>query len=1065
MGLAEQYKEILNQNIFGVVAVFDYATDFYRFWNEKDDGDGRVLLPAPEIIEVASGSTQKALVIIWNDMPDDKSDNGKLLVSHLTPLDWALAFALRMLELEKVDRADFSIHIIDFTVKAYEDVFVSRVRDTLLAEMPWVTLYAPLVPKDKNGKCARYRRGFKHITELIPVEDVYGQPTLFILPSDVLTMANSLKGQEESVKQALGLVANTWRSSVIQSDDHHDLNNIVAPILMPIIMELENATSGNDKSIMTAFVHRLSWCGLLDLVTVEFDAPEFSTPLDIVAIDDQLAMGWDRVLGALVGIPPENVKAMPDSDQIEVLGSSSSVNLSGATDPNCLLKALGITQNADTVKVDINLYKKRKFDSPEPTDNDSRPWMLVLDLRLFSGKVSEERKWYRTLASAAIQIAEWEKKEKEKKPVGKDVLAWRGFDDIKQVEYLADDKNPCDEGHTDTELSLFARLCALRWPSVPIIVFSATGRRGLIAKLAEYGNIFLSSQKPNVLAGNQGEQVAAFTESWTRELQAALSLVDVQSSLLKLMNANNPVGKINLTQTNTHKHIIMALDEAGDFSAFPQSAIGGVMLVAEGKSKDDAIEKAYVFQEDLRKEGINFYDQPPYYTDWGMAGNPVNVPFINKKTNVSAMLATVVKGASTGITLSSFRYVIPIQGYTTNAYKDEAYLRGLTRCIEIATCEMLPSLGVDWEKNVTISAWFPTKQTSFSVSDKPTVTEAAQAEAEAAQAAMAYDFRLESFKSPLVEAIGGFGKAYSIFLSAIGGRGEFKNVMKAVVSLKSRKIPYNEGDNGYSPANDWYCKRCNMVERREKPNRSQAALCERDNLHTIADYSVMSHLADKILHWQTPPNAYIYKSELNADYSFDVMESVKLNDFLHTARLFDQEREIDGFKLAYKYDNFIEGMNEKGSGALAPIERKLIQKLKEFAPNLKGATLTELAGIRTRGIEAYATGVAANQNHKQKKNHPQKKKQDSHPISKMTPVNENIPLNENELRIIFKDSEYAVLARENGNPCGVILMANKKVAECEIGQIVVVKNMYSNKFVKVSHSEIGLGILDFVRRR
>jgi hypothetical protein len=935
MELAKQYKEVLSQKYNSEVAVFDYAADFDKFWHSSD-----LFTPAPYIANKAEDSEYKALIILWDGMPDDGNPISKPLVPHLTPLDWVLAFTIQKLILGEKTGVNFSIHIVDFTVKAYENAYASLIHGTLLDELPWLNLYAPLVPSN-----APYRKRYVYLDNLM------GNYAIQELGYAV-TMATALCDRESEVLERLKNVADLWRSSVLQSDDHHDLNNIVAPILMPIMMGRDDLSPERLSVIMVAFLHRLKWCGLFDWKTVKLSDAEFSSSLDIVAIDDQLAMGWDGVLGALVGISPENVKAMPDSDQIEVLGSISSINLYGATNPNCLLKDLGITQDAGTVKVDINLYKRRKFDSPKPLDSNSRPWMLVLDMRLFSGKISEEQAWYGTLASAAIRIAEECKGE----------LAWSGFDESEQIQHLANG-GALDEAHTDTALSLFARLCALRWPSVPIIVFSATGRRGLTAKLAEYGNIFLSSQKPNVLAGNQGEQVAAFMESWARELQAALSLINVQSSLLKLTRANNSVGKNNSTQTSPHKHIIMALDEAGDFTVDPQSAIGGVMLVAEGTSKEDAIKNAYVFQESLRKEGINFYEQPPYYTDASMPGNHV-AAFIKKKTDISAMLKKV-KNVSRGITLSSFRYVIPMQGYTTNAYKDEAYLRGLTRCIEIATCEMLPSLGVDWTNNVTISAWFPTKQTGFEDSSVQTGVDAAS------QAAMAYDFRLERFGSSRVEALGGFGKAYSIFLTAIGERREFIKIMKAIVSLKARKIPYADDDGRFSPANDWYCKDCNIVERRVPPKaKGLAANC---NMHqksvTIADYSVMSHLADAIINKNKSPNDGYYKNELNAAYSFNVIENVKLNDFLHTARLFDQEREIDGFKLAYKYDSFIEGINEKGSGALAPIERRLIQKLNEFAPDLKGTTLTELAGIRTRGFGVTTMGVAANQNHQKRNKH------------------------------------------------------------------------------------------------
>lgn len=84
-----------------------------------------------------------------------------------------------------------------------------------------------------------------------------------------------------------------------------------------------------------------------------------------------------------------------------------------------------------------------------------------------------------------------------------------------------------------------------------------------------------------------------------------------------------------------------------------------------------------------------------------------------------------------------------------------------------------------------------------------------------------------------------------------------------------------------------------------------------------------------------------------------------------------------------------------------------------------------------------------------------------------TTVVKKLPLGKNELRIKCKDSvgedgvSYAVLALDNGIPCALLSMANKKVAECEIGQIVVVNSMNSNRNAKVGHSEYKLSVLDF----
>jgi hypothetical protein len=79
-----------------------------------------------------------------------------------------------------------------------------------------------------------------------------------------------------------------------------------------------------------------------------------------------------------------------------------------------------------------------------------------------------------------------------------------------------------------------------------------------------------------------------------------------------------------------------------------------------------------------------------------------------------------------------------------------------------------------------------------------------------------------------------------------------------------------------------------------------------------------------------------------------------------------------------------------------------------------------------------------------------------------------LQLGKNELRIMYMDSvggdgvSYAVLAHDNGTPCALIPTKNSRIAKCKVGQIVVWKEMVSDRNAKVIHSECNLSVLDFV---
>jgi hypothetical protein len=962
MNLAAEYQNVLSSKLDGQCAVYDYAADFADFW-EYDE-----TRPAPKIIDAASESASKAIIIVWGGMPDDKTASDKLLMPHLTPLDWVLAFSMKMLSLDTVplEDLDFSIHIIDLTVKAYEDSYASSVRGALLDEMPWVRLYAPLMPPN-----ARYRKRHFPLADLILSKDLKAEL------DKVPKMACSLKGHESEAGTALSNISQLWRASVIQRGDHHDLNNIVAPILIPNLFDSNVDTKVEITDAQDAFIRRLLWCALLPESCKEEDPykpPEFSTPLDIVAIDDQLADGWDDVLGLLVGIPEGN-KATDDGT-IGLIRENGELKVYGATKPMWLLDHLGISvTTGNEVDVKAELYSKRTFDTPglpKSTDGATRPWMLVLDIRLFSGQVTTERKWYTKLAGAALKLMDHN-----------DKFAWQpGFyeSERNQLEFLAQGGS-ADDSRIDTALSLLPRLCSLRWPSVPIIVFSGTGRRGLISKLAEYGNIFLSSPKPNVLGDSPVEQVAAFTEGWKREFQSVRSLINVQNHFLSLMKSSEPIYQLNENWKTGHLHVICAFDEVGDFTTWKSSAVGGVILFAFGGNEETAIENAMSFQESLRMRGVNFYNKPPYYTDAKKNG-VINVNnILYKKDDISSALAEVRTTYQETIQLSVFRYRIPKSGYSDKStYRDSAYIRGLTHCLELIFSDFLPSVGISVEgQKTTFSLWFPSKQASFYNENEIKVicdracksgkspTEVRNKENEeknrqkpaaiirARTEALRLDFRHQAIASPLVETIGGYGVAYSVILSALGLRPVLNTVIGAIRSLKARKIPYslkNKQDKS-DPAIHWFCPECKEV--------FQNSTCGKLT-HTLqlADYSVMSHVADAALHAHKFPNDEVGENAFEKKLCFDVIEDEVLTDFIHVSRLLDERQDtdgikiaIDGIKIAYKHGFFCDWSCNSNAFAKARIHRRLVSQLRELSYSVTGTTLTELSGIRTRGITAF----------------------------------------------------------------------------------------------------------------
>lgn len=150
-------------------SIYDYGNkkDFEILWDLQKEKSQK--LPKEGHIVIGWDGN------IWNDEP-----NASLLLPHLTPMDWALAFSIETLD--KKPEADISIHIVDLTGKEHDKEWAMQMRHQLLVEMPWVKLYAPLTP-EKDGKKARIREGYNPI--IAPASSNDGSSALLEILSEV----------------------------------------------------------------------------------------------------------------------------------------------------------------------------------------------------------------------------------------------------------------------------------------------------------------------------------------------------------------------------------------------------------------------------------------------------------------------------------------------------------------------------------------------------------------------------------------------------------------------------------------------------------------------------------------------------------------------------------------------------------------------------------------------------------------------------------------------------------------------------------------------------------------
>lgn len=442
----------------------------------------------------------------------------KLLMPHLTPLDWVLAFSIKVLKdadtakktdsmktpsMENAPMVDlgFSIHIIDLTVKEFEDAYALRMRDQLLAEMPWMKLYAPLVPvvDVKKERKARYRRCYERITDL---------NALLEAVSKAETMADLIAEEKNSIQGTLGVVSNAWRASLIQSNDHHDLNNLIGATV---------ASGGDDVSpLVRAFCKRLEFSGhlsrnyLSERKKLSSGAVDVGSA-DILVIDDMLSMGWDRYLCKALGTK-HVVGTTFCSDKFVRFGTQGRVNLHGCLSANALIESW--TPNPP--RLDQRHFGHRFLpDTIYATYGE----ILFLDLRLGDQqKIKEQVSKLLDIFGSLL--------------TNTDSLAWTAIDQDEQEcirKWCAEPNTSEDtDGFVDA-ITLLPRICALINPLVPIILFSSTARADIKQKLSSYRNIFCGFEKPQVL--QQPESVLQSILGLRHQLRDCRKLIEFRHIL------------------------------------------------------------------------------------------------------------------------------------------------------------------------------------------------------------------------------------------------------------------------------------------------------------------------------------------------------------------------------------------------------------------------------------------------------------------------------------------------------------------------------------------------------
>lgn len=532
--------------------------------------------------------------IVWDGQPDPDpaSEGDRLLLPHLTPLDWALTVSLNALEQAAAHVTTVEplrIEIWDLTFGAHRDTWAGRTASSLLEAMPWVRIYAPLTLGRLGYKPWPTREG---LTAPLP-----GTPSL--------QGVAQLRGSQPLLAR-LRALTRAWKATLAEADEHHDVNNLLAPTLLlppgkPLAASTPAARAlnrrirlrvGPSHSDPVALSHSMT-----DAVAETLDGVTSRQSIMVRLFDDMAERGWASLVESWLPVDG---------------GHGDPIQFTWSTNPDSVLQILEQASEA--------AFRQRRYQGPmrAASDDTVADEVLLWDLRLFSTRPSGQQPTQvgsTPLTESAFfekLLKEIERHGLEEKTVHDPLLAWRPFstDELQEVRaWLKNPQGPAPE----VGLTLAPRCLALLAPTTPIIILSSTSRRSLIERFRDYGNILTGFEKPRPL-DTATDWAITLVHQWRSVWLQAANLLHIQQRLRSLQQSHQVPRHPNATPLpvrteQPEPYVEVYFDETGihdrNSGAEIGLTVGGVIAIYPGTNGSDVANR---FDELLYLAGVRYFD-------------------------------------------------------------------------------------------------------------------------------------------------------------------------------------------------------------------------------------------------------------------------------------------------------------------------------------------------------------------------------------------------------------------------------------------------------------------------
>lgn len=567
----------------------------------------------------------KTYVIVWDGIPartgqEDVVDTGK----YLSPIDWAVAFSIYILDSignKSTAYPDLKIIIFNLSSKSFTESnslqYIDQFPKRDIISIPWIRIFSP---GDGN-------QGW-NMDALI--NDLTGNAEMPVCSMEYFSKK----------KSDLSLLKNMWAAFLTKPSspgDHHALANLVGPLLL---------TKDNGSDIhVTALSRLMKAIGLLpsgdgetalltpnDAWIAWKETPwksclerviQARTKLNCILVDDQHEQGWGRILCMALGVPFN-----PTADNI--IGEN-----------NIVIKAFDSANDILTTLENLT-DKDQRFHFSIGGNKDVSE-VLFLDLRLFSGKDEKsEAAFFERLIPLAGRFIEG----------SVDTLPWKGFTsrEIEKVQnWIKPENRKREDDNYVIALTLLPRILALTDMSLPIIIFSSTGRRDIAEKLKPYGNIITAFDKPKFTVDIPVDIAEQTKAKFEAAIEDAFQILAARRKCKLIMERGSDVSNAisSAKKQASNIYVELFIDESRDDKT-NRFSVGGCFAVFGGNTFNEARERADQFEDELVAEGIRYFDA------FNIGTTPARIK--NKKTNsIKELSAVMSKSLNTPLLLGAVR--------------------------------------------------------------------------------------------------------------------------------------------------------------------------------------------------------------------------------------------------------------------------------------------------------------------------------------------------------------------------------------------------------------------------